>query len=143
MTKNEVMYCYRCSKQLPVSVNYNRKYCDACQRVRQAEWHQKRYLAKKKAGIIVLGKKKVCRVCAKDFMYKQSVGRSRDICPNCVDNYIDKVDGLCCLLCGKKIEQTVAGIGKRIRFAFCSVECSKPAGYILRRHSKYKRMMIK
>ena len=140
LTKNEVMHCCRCSKQLPISANYNRKYCNVCQRVRQSEWHKNKYLAKKKAGIITVGKKKICRVCRDEFVYKQSVGRSRDICPNCVDKYIDKVNNLTCLLCGKKIEQTGVAIGKRIRFAFCSVECSKPAWYVLRRH---KRMMIK
>ena len=65
-------------------------------------------------------------------MYEQGKGRSRDICCECVDKYIDKVNNLTCLLCGKKIEQN----GKRVRFAFCSQECSKPAWYILGRHKK-------
>ena len=133
LTKNEVMHCCRCSKQLPISANYNRKYCNVCQRVRQSEWHKNKYLAKKKAGIITVGKKKICRVCRDEFVYKQSVGRSRDICPNCVDKYIDKVNNLTCLLCGKKIEHSVS---ERGRFAFCSQECSKPAWYILRRYKK-------
>lgn len=123
------LYCQRCSKQLPISVNYNRKYCDECQRIHQAEWHQKKYLSKRKN---VRQRKKNCVVCNADFVYKQSVGRSRNICPICVDKYIERVLGLTCLLCGKKIEQN----GKRVRFAFCSQECSKPAWYILGRHKK-------
>lgn len=127
------LYCQRCSKQLPISVNYNRKYCDSCQRVQQAEWHHKKYLDRKNNDPLYNQRKKTCRVCNNEFVYEQGKGRSRDICCECVDKYIDKVNNLTCLLCGKKIEHKTSGRG---RFAFCSVECSKPAWYILRRYKK-------
>ena len=128
------LYCQRCSKQLPISVNYNRKYCDDCQRIHQREWHQKKYLKRKNSDPLYNQRKKTCRVCNNEFVYKQGKGRSRDICTVCVDKYIVRVLGLTCLLCGKKIEQNA----ERVRFAFCSVECSKPAWYILRRYKKEK-----
>ena len=126
------LYCQRCCKQLPISVNYNRKYCDDCQRIHQREWHQKKYLSRKDNDPLYNQRKKNCKICNSEFVYKQGVGRSSKICPICVDKYIVRVLGLTCLLCGKKIEQNA----ERVRFAFCSQECSKPAWYILRRYKK-------
>ena len=129
----EDLYCQRCEKQLPISVNHNRKYCNDCQRLHQREWHQRKYLNRKKNNPERYQRKKECTVCHTTFVYEQGKGRSRDICCECVDKYVDRVLNLTCLLCGKKIEQTPSG---RVRFAFCSQECSKPAWYILRRYKK-------
>ena len=133
---SEDKYCERCSKQLPIGVNHNRKYCNVCQRLHQREWHQKKYLNRKDNGRYER-RKKECKVCKTLFTYKQSKGRSRDICTVCIDKYIERVLGLTCILCGKKIEQNA----ERVRFAFCSQECSKPAWYILRKY-KQQRLVV-
>lgn len=128
MTKD--LYCQICSMTLPIGANYNRKFCNSCRVIHNKEVQREKYQTRKKKHPI--GKEKSCTICAQGFLYKQSVGRSRDICPNCVDKYLERVLSLVCLLCGKKLEQN-AGRG---RFAFCSVEHSKPAWYILRRYKK-------
>ena len=129
----EDLYCQRCEKQLPISVNHNRKYCNPCQRLHSKEVHHQKYLSRKEKDPQHYQRNKKCTVCKKEFLYEQGRGRSRDICTVCVDKYVDRVLNLTCLLCGKKIEQTPSG---RVRYAFCSQECSKPAWYILRRYKK-------
>ena len=126
------LYCQRCSKMLPIGVNYNRKFCNSCRVIHNKEVQREKYLTRKKKHSTNFHKEKSCIICSQNFLYKQSAGRSRDICPKCVDKYLERVLSLTCLLCGKKLEQK-AGRG---RFAFCSVEHSKPAWYILRRYKK-------
>ena len=130
------LYCQRCAKQLPIGVNYNRKYCHSCQVSHNKEAQHEKYLLRK-ADAVASGtfhKKNVCMVCKSEFLYDRQVrGRGRKICYDCADKFIAKIINLKCLLCGKAIEWRHSGRG---RFAFCSVEHSKPAWYILRRYKK-------
>ena len=115
--------CVDCNMTLPISVGWNRKYCNACQRIRIKKYRKDIYHVKKKFR--VKPKKHICTVCAVAFAYTQGQNKTWKLCLDCQSKFYERLEQAICLLCGKSVNDNV--VGNAFAGRFCSMACSVQA----------------